>query len=257
MPGPLCLLYTVVFDGLALATGVTSAGSVGALAGAVALSMPLLSLPLLVCWKIDDEFDRPWIETLFGLWLMDATLLLRTLCAIRVTPFAARQLLTRALFVATHVAVALRLDGHLDWHWSSVFLPLTLSLFCGASPVPVLQVLLLGLHLDGILTWSYPALLAPMWVPLVVVGVILPMGTLYGHGSFLRNAMRLVASWAAATLFVGPSLLLVVRLEYACFPAIYIALPWIVLYSLCVLGALASSTKEASRRGHFETFTVV
>ncbi|KDO35510.1 hypothetical protein SPRG_00357 [Saprolegnia parasitica CBS 223.65] len=254
MPGPLCLLQTVVADGLSLATGVPSRGSIGAFARALVLSTPLLCLPLLVCWKLDGGFDRPWTETLLGLWILDATLLLRSLLPIGKTPFATRQLVARVLFVATHVAVALRLDDHVDWHWSSVFLPMALSLFCGASPVPVLQVLLLGLHLDGFLTWSYLVLLAPMWGPLLVVGVVLPMGALWTSGSMRHNVMRLVASWAAAALLMGPPLLLVARLEYACFPAIYIALPWIVLYALCVLGALASSTKKASR---LETFFVV
>ncbi|OQR97627.1 hypothetical protein ACHHYP_10174 [Achlya hypogyna] len=241
LPGPLGLLQTLVTDGLSMATGLCC-GTVVSLVAVVALSSPMLFVPLFVCWKVDGTLHWTWTDTLFGLWAGDALLLVSYIVAIAAAEScsnqleAQRTLVAHLCFITTHVFVALRLDGIVDWEWSVTFVPVFVSLLFGASPVQVLQVLFLGLKLDAVVAWSWVVVFLPTWIPIVVVGVLMPISLLCSDNPVRVNVALLLGCWGAAALLAGPPLLLVLRLQFYAFPATYVCLPWFVLYGLCVLG---------------------
>ncbi|KDO24107.1 hypothetical protein SPRG_10895 [Saprolegnia parasitica CBS 223.65] len=239
-------------------------------------SLPLLLLPLFVALKSDGDVDWTWAHTLIPLWILDALLfpiyfhLTRahdtadtvvdgdinadTTALLSTTPntiMTKTQMLSLVFTILTQVLVTMRLDGHLAWKWSYISLPYCLVMVFDPSITSVLQVLqaiFVAQKLDMELSWSWAVILLPTWLPAVLIVFVLPSIVFVSmmsateenaQPSFVRALVAFVGLVVSLGLVFGPQMLLVLRLAYVAFPALYIVWPWFLLYGLFVLGGLA------------------
>ncbi|OQS03003.1 hypothetical protein THRCLA_04674 [Thraustotheca clavata] len=225
-------------------------------------TLPFLLFPIFTALKVDGELTWTWSQAFIPLWILDAFLFCIYIHFTRVDDSAViasstflknvmtkTQILSLVATVITQILVTMRLDGQLAWKWSYISLPYCFVMIFDPSIVTVLQVLqaiFVAQKLDFDLSWSWTVVLLPSWLPAFLFIFVLPSVVCYNmmnvseDRSFPRAIAAFVGLLFTFLLIFGPQLLVLARLQYYVFSAIYIILPWLILYGLLVLGGLAN-----------------
>ncbi|OQR82734.1 hypothetical protein ACHHYP_15547, partial [Achlya hypogyna] len=198
-----------------------------------------------VALKIDAVIDWSWASALVPLWIIHVLGFITT-ALFSETRYAGPGYI---LVITGHIFIALRLDEHIDWKWSIIFLPLYQGCILDISLqtfVSALQTLFLGLKLDAIVHWSWPVVLIPTIIVVGGVSALLVVGSVVASMTIhiLLGLLALVGSTMLVGLCFGPYLLALLRLETYSYPAIYIVLPWLILFGLAVVVVLLSTNDQ-------------
>ncbi|OQR94076.1 hypothetical protein ACHHYP_01860 [Achlya hypogyna] len=236
------------------------------LTGALALALtPFVLTPLLVALHVDGHVTGSWEVTLAPLWLFDTALVVGY-CRLRPTsPDGTNgwrqscRFVSLLLLVTGHICIALHLDGHIGGAWTVTLLPTmaaTLLQWRRLSLPCAFQVVLIGLKLDEVVRWPWTVVFLPSVVAITlgfVAGLVtLPVLTCTsvrnrdGEDAD-RSSLSPSSMWGMCFLLttilagaVAPFFLLICRLDYAVFPAIFVCIPYYVSLLVLFIWAAAS-----------------
>ncbi|EQC38279.1 hypothetical protein SDRG_04703 [Saprolegnia diclina VS20] len=197
--------------------------------GGLLLLLPVILTPLFVCWKVDGTIDWSWATVMVFVWIFDF--------------MACNGTLTWLCGFLLHLFVVLRFDGHVDWSWICIIIPIYVSLldwgsFAGNASL-ALQLTFVARKLDHHTNSSWFKVLLLMWAP--VAAVFLFLVFLWCIACYRHNSLYMRSTGLASLvvgLFFASQVLFLVRLASATFSAVYIILPWFILYGLVVLASI-------------------